>query len=91
MLATSNMSGKAALVTGAASGLGRATALALARAGANVCIVDRNAAGLEETATQLRALGVRAEVHVTDLAHRESCPAAIAEGISLAQPIHASG
>jgi hypothetical protein len=46
----SNMKGKAALVTGAASGLGRATAIKLAAAGANVCLVDLNAAGLQETA-----------------------------------------
>ena len=50
MAMVSNMTDEAALVTGAASGLGRGTALALARAGANVCIVDVNAAGLEETA-----------------------------------------
>lgn len=52
MPTASNMTGKAALVTGAASGLGRATALALGRAWAAVCIVDLNAAGLEETANQ---------------------------------------
>ena len=44
------MSGKAALVTGAASGLGRATAVKLAEAGAHLCLVDRDAAGLAETA-----------------------------------------
>ena len=49
------MKGKAALVTGAASGLGLATALKLGGAGADVCIVDVNAAGLEETASRLRA------------------------------------
>ena len=37
-----DMRGRAALVTGAASGLGRATALKLAAAGADVCIVDMN-------------------------------------------------
>src|SRR5262249_40109630 len=78
-----NMKGKAALVTGAASGLGRATAVALARAGADVCIVDVNAAGLEETASQLRSLGaspagsVRTLVRATDLSLRENCTAAV--------------
>ena len=38
-----DMTGKAALVTGAASGLGRATAVKLAQAGADLCIVDVNA------------------------------------------------
>ena len=58
MPTASDMKGKAALVTGAASGLGRATALALGRAGADLCIVDLNAAGLEETANAVaRARG----------------------------------
>ena len=39
MTTASDMHGKAALVTGAAAGLGRATALRLARAGAEVCLV----------------------------------------------------
>ncbi len=77
----SNMRGKAALVTGAASGLGRATALSLARAGADVCIVDLNPAGLEETAAQLRALGARTPVHATDLALHANCQAAIAAAV----------
>jgi NAD(P)-dependent dehydrogenase (short-subunit alcohol dehydrogenase family) len=77
----SNMSGRAALVTGAASGLGRASALKLGAAGADVCVVDLNAAGLEETAAQLRALGVRALVHATDLSQRDNCVAAVAAAV----------
>lgn len=42
--------GRAALVTGAAGGIGRACALRLAAAGAKVRAVDRDAAGLEELA-----------------------------------------
>jgi NAD(P)-dependent dehydrogenase (short-subunit alcohol dehydrogenase family) len=78
MPSASNMKGKAALVTGAASGLGRAAALKIGQAGADVCIVDLNPAGLEETATQLRSLGVRALVHATDLSVRGNCIAAVA-------------
>jgi NAD(P)-dependent dehydrogenase (short-subunit alcohol dehydrogenase family) len=77
----SDMKGKAALVTGAASGLGRATAFALGRAGADVCAVDVNAAGLEETAAQLRALGVRTLVHATDLSVRDNCVGAVAAAV----------
>ena len=49
MAQTIDMSGKAALVTGAASGLGRATALRLAEAGAMLTLVDVDTAALEET------------------------------------------
>jgi len=82
MPAASNMKGKAALVTGAASGLGRATALKLAQAGADVCIVDVNADGLEETAAAIRGLGTRAQVHAADLARRENCTAAVAATVA---------
>jgi len=78
----SNMSGKAALVTGAAAGLGRAIALTLARAGADVCIVDINATGLDDTATQVRALGVKAEICAIDLAVRENCVAAVDSAVN---------
>jgi NAD(P)-dependent dehydrogenase (short-subunit alcohol dehydrogenase family) len=78
----SNMTGEVALVTGAAFGLGRGTALALARAGANVCIVDVNAAGLEETAQQVRASGATALVHATDLSMPENCAAAVAAALA---------
>mgnify|MGYP001826033935 CR=1 FL=1 len=52
------MSGRAAIVTGAAAGLGRATALRLAQAGASVCLVDIDAGGLAATERELQALGV---------------------------------
>jgi NAD(P)-dependent dehydrogenase (short-subunit alcohol dehydrogenase family) len=77
----SDMQGKAALVTGAASGLGRGTALALARAGANVCIVDVNKGGLDEVALAMRAMGVEVQVHVTDLSQADNCRNAIAAAV----------
>jgi NAD(P)-dependent dehydrogenase (short-subunit alcohol dehydrogenase family) len=76
------MKGKVALVTGAASGLGRATAYALGRVGADLCVVDVNVAELAETAAKLRALGVRALVHATDLSQRENCAAAVAAAVA---------
>jgi NAD(P)-dependent dehydrogenase (short-subunit alcohol dehydrogenase family) len=76
-----DMKGKAAVITGAAAGLGRATALKLAGAGADVCIADVNAAGLEETAGQVRQLGRRAEVVATDLTVRDHCQQTIAAAV----------
>ena len=51
--------GKRAMVTGAASGIGRAIALALARAGADLCLLDIDEHGLANVALQVRSLGVR--------------------------------
>lgn len=82
MPSPSNMKGKAALITGAASGLGRATAIKLAEAGADVCIVDVNAAGLEQTAEQLRVADVRVVTHATDLSERDNCGKAIAQAVA---------
>ncbi|CAN7261153.1 SDR family NAD(P)-dependent oxidoreductase [Phenylobacterium sp. LjRoot225] len=76
-----DMHGRAALVTGAAGGLGRATAIQLAKAGADLCLVDLNADGLDAVAAEVRALGVRALPHAADLSRREACPAAVAAAV----------
>jgi NAD(P)-dependent dehydrogenase (short-subunit alcohol dehydrogenase family) len=60
--------GGTALVTGAASGIGRATALALAGAGAHVLAVDIDAAGAEVVAKECSALGPSATHHRLDVA-----------------------
>jgi NAD(P)-dependent dehydrogenase (short-subunit alcohol dehydrogenase family) len=52
-----DLAGKTAVVTGAARGLGRAMALALAGAGARVCVADRNADGAAQVAGEIQALG----------------------------------
>lgn len=77
----SDMTGRVALVTGAASGVGRATALELARNGADLCLVDLNAAALEEAAAEARAIGVKVLVHATDLSKREASAAAVAAAV----------
>ncbi|HEX6105427.1 MAG TPA: SDR family oxidoreductase [Gemmatimonadales bacterium] len=67
-----SLAGKVVLVTGASSGIGRAIALACARAGADLGITYRgNAAGANETAAEIRALGRRAEVFRTDVSREE--------------------
>ncbi|MBV1686826.1 SDR family oxidoreductase [Novosphingobium sp. G106] len=75
-----DMKGKAALVTGAASGLGRATAVKLAQAGADLCIVDVNADALAETAAMLD--GVQVLTHVANLAEPEACKGAVAAAVA---------
>jgi NAD(P)-dependent dehydrogenase (short-subunit alcohol dehydrogenase family) len=60
--------GKAALVTGASSGLGRATAIALARAGADVALAARSKEELESAEEEVSKLGRRALTLPVDLA-----------------------
>lgn len=60
---------RVALVTGAAQGLGRAMALALAEAGADLMLVDRNAEGAANTAQQIEGLGRRAIVATCDVSN----------------------
>jgi NAD(P)-dependent dehydrogenase (short-subunit alcohol dehydrogenase family) len=55
-----DLTDRVALVSGAARGLGRAMALALAEAGAHLMLVDRNREGAEETAATIEKLGRRA-------------------------------
>ena len=53
----SNLSGKMVVVTGAASGIGRETALEFARRGADLAICDLNEEGLEDFSKELEAMG----------------------------------
>lgn len=59
MNALFDLSGRVAVVSGAAQGMGQATALALAESGAEVVLVDRNLPGAEATGDRIRALGRR--------------------------------
>ena len=64
------VAGKAAIVTGAASGIGRATAQVLAREGASVCIADVDAAGGRQVADEIAASGGEAIFVRTDVGAR---------------------
>lgn len=81
MSITIDLKGKAALVTGAASGLGRATAIKLAEAGANLCLVDRNEEGLRETEGLIRESGVDLILHPADLSDADQCKPAVAAAV----------
>ncbi|AMO71308.1 SDR family NAD(P)-dependent oxidoreductase [Sphingorhabdus sp. M41] len=72
-----NMDGKVALVTGAASGLGRATAIKLASAGAKLCLVDVDETGLAETSAIIGDSGGVAIVQVADLTDPVACSAPV--------------
>ena len=70
--------GKIAFITGAGSGIGRATALVLAKGGADVAVCDINMTGAETTAQEVRNLGRRAialRVDVTSLSEVEQAAA----------------
>ena len=67
-----DLTGRTAIVTGSARGMGRAMALGLAEAGADLVLLDRDAAGIDATAETIRGLGREAlpiAGDVTDIGH----------------------
>jgi 3-oxoacyl-[acyl-carrier protein] reductase len=62
-----SLEGRVAVVTGAGRGIGAATALMFARAGANVALLDRDAAGVTQTAQQIGLIGGEALPFTTDV------------------------
>ena len=73
--------GKVALLTGAASGIGRATALRLAADGATIAGFDRDGEGLAAVVREVAAAGGRMTSTVGDVSIRESCVAAVEEAV----------
>jgi NAD(P)-dependent dehydrogenase (short-subunit alcohol dehydrogenase family) len=70
-LAEFSIVGRKAVVTGASRGIGRGIALVLAEAGADVCIAARSKAELDALATEIRELGRKCVVAVTDVSKQE--------------------
>ncbi len=68
-----NVGGKIVLITGASSGIGKNSAVRLAEAGAHVLLVARSADKLEETATEIAALGGLATIYQADVSNLEDC------------------
>jgi len=67
-----DLRGKVAVVSGAAQGLGQATALGLAECGCDLVLLDRNLQGAEQTAAQIRNMGRRADSHGTNVSCADS-------------------
>ena len=72
-----SLAGKVAVITGAATGIGRAAALLFARAGARLALADLQAAELETTAAEVIAAGGSAVTVVADLAKPDDCAAVV--------------
>ena len=66
-----------AIVTGAGRGIGRATALELARLGADIVVAELDRAGAERTAAEVQGLGRRASVASTDVTSRKDLAAMV--------------
>ncbi|RAJ08515.1 3-oxoacyl-[acyl-carrier protein] reductase [Chitinophaga skermanii] len=63
-----DIKGKNALITGAGKGIGRATAIALAKEGVNVALIGRSAASIDETAKELANYGIKVTTAIADVA-----------------------
>jgi NAD(P)-dependent dehydrogenase (short-subunit alcohol dehydrogenase family) len=77
------LEGKVAIVTGAASGIGRASAVLFAREGARLFVVDQNAQGLNETADTIARLGGKSETLAADTGREEDVKAFVDRALSV--------
>lgn len=80
---SNNMEGKVAFVTGAANGIGRATALAFVREGASVVVADVSVQSNEETARMIEKLGARALAVRCDVSRGEQVKAALDKAVEV--------
>src|SRR5260221_12339596 len=76
---TGLLEGRITVVTGGASGIGRAIALGYAREGANVVVLDANGNGAAETAKAIAGAGGKARSFLLDVTERHKCPEVGAE------------
>ncbi len=76
-----DLSGRVALVTGASKGLGRAMAIALAKAGATLALYGRDVPGLTEVKNTIGGFGGRAQYWIMDILKKEEIDAAVADTI----------
>ena len=77
-----DLTGRTALVTGASRGIGRAIALGLARAGADVALSARDESRLQDVRAEVEALGRRAIVLPADVTDAEACRQLVADSLT---------
>ncbi|MEK4026917.1 3-ketoacyl-ACP reductase [Sporosarcina sp. FSL W7-1283] len=75
---TQSLKGKVAFITGAARGIGKATAIALAKEGVTVGLLARTESTLQEVANEIETFGVKAAYATADVSSKEQVEAAIA-------------
>lgn len=71
------LEGRVALITGASSGLGAATAVALASQGARLYLLGRNEEGLAQTASAIQSVGAKADILVADFSQPSAASVAV--------------
>ena len=85
----SRLPDKTVIVTGASRGIGRSTALSLANEGAQVALLSRDQAALEEVASEVTRVGGRALVFPVDFADSSSVPALASSLLAQLESVHA--
>ena len=83
-----SLEGRVAVVTGSGRGLGKATAIALAEAGADLVVMARTVAEIEETAREIERLGRKALAFRADLTDPEEVNEVIGQTIQLLGKVH---
>jgi 2-keto-3-deoxy-L-fuconate dehydrogenase len=76
------LKGRSAVITGAGSGIGRASAILFAAEGASVALIDRDAAGLQETMAAIGSAGSEGSMHVGDVGDNDFANGVVADTVA---------